>query len=336
MLLYTKNSSINFQRFGIGIPVAPNRARMCLEALRSNPATSEKVDSVLNTEDFPNFTIEDLKRVHKAEYVNDLYGGNREKRLFEAYELIDKNGNYNRYNPDTAEAPLSELFESILHIASGSYQGALLALEHGFSFYCGGGMHHAHYNFGHGFCVINDIVVTLRKLQAQNNIKTAWVIDVDAHKGDGTAALTEGDPTIRTLSIHMASGWPLDRNEYDENGKRHPSFIESDIDIPIAENEADKYLEKLQYGLALLDEFPYPDFALVVDGSDPYEKDGLPSAEKLKVSGDTLLERDITVYHFLKERNIPSTFLMAGGYGEYSWEVYYRFFEYLLTNKEKN
>ena len=40
--------------------------------------------------------------------------------------------------------------------------------------------------------------------------RTAWIIDVDAHRGDGTAEIMAEHPEIKTLSIHMASGWPLD------------------------------------------------------------------------------------------------------------------------------
>ena len=78
-------------------------------------------------------------------------------------------------------------------------------------------MHHAQRAYGDGFCIVNDIVIAIRKLQAEGLVRTAWVIDIDAHKGDGTAAITLGDDSIITLSIHMAQGWPLDGKKYDEN-----------------------------------------------------------------------------------------------------------------------
>jgi len=78
---------------------------------------------------------------------------------------------------------------------------------------------------------VNDLVIALRRLQFENRIRSAWVIDVDAHKGDGTAAITAGDQSIVTLSIHMARGWPLDQPERDTDGRLNPSFIPSTIDI---------------------------------------------------------------------------------------------------------
>jgi acetoin utilization deacetylase AcuC-like enzyme len=63
-----------------------------------------------------------------------------------------------------------------------------------------------------------------------------------------------------------------------------------------------------------------PDLAIVVDGADPYEKDELPSTSDLQLSLDTCVERDLLVYTFLRERHIPSAWLMAGGYGDRAWE----------------
>jgi len=46
------------------------------------------------------------------------------------------------------------------------------------------------------FCLVNDLVIALRRLQFENRIRSAWVIDVDAQQGDGTAAITAGDQSI--------------------------------------------------------------------------------------------------------------------------------------------
>jgi hypothetical protein len=76
--------------------------------------------------------------------------------------------------------------------------------------------------------MINDIVIAARKMQAEKGIEKIWVIDTDAHKGDGTAAITAGDDTIVTLSVHMASGWPLDGPQTLSNGTDNPALIPSD------------------------------------------------------------------------------------------------------------
>jgi acetoin utilization deacetylase AcuC-like enzyme len=194
----------------------------------------------------------------------------------------------------------------------------------------GGGAHHGHYSFGHGFCIINDLVVAIRRLQSEEKIRSAWVIDIDAHKGDGTAALTAHDRSITTLSIHMATSWPLDLPRYDEYGREHPSYIASDIDIPISASENPEYLPRLRAGLKELSGRPKPDLVYVVGGVDPYEFDGLPSTQELQLSLDQLYERDVMVFDFLREMNVPQAWLMAGGYGERAWEPYVPYLEYAL------
>jgi acetoin utilization deacetylase AcuC-like enzyme len=194
-------------------------------------------------------------------------------------------------------------------------------------------MHHGHREFGHGFCPVNDIVIAAKKLQAEHGVRSIWIIDVDAHKGDGTAALTRDDTSIVTLSVHMARGWPLDGSEILPDGQANPSFVASDIDIPVEQEENSQYLEKLAQGLEMLGQYPRPPLAIVVCGSDPYEEDELSSASALRLSLDHLLDRDQQIYHFLKRLDIPSAWLMAGGYGEHSWKVYTRFLKWALRKR---
>ena len=130
----------------------------------------------------------------------------------------------------------------------------------------------------------------------------------------------------------MARGWPLDGDEYDSAGNLNPSFVPSDIDIPIAPEEASSYVPRLKEALFQLDRLPKPDLAVVVSGSDPYEKDELPSTSDLKLTLAQLEERDQLIYNFLKHQSISRAYLMAGGYGESSWEVYAQFLEWALLD----
>jgi acetoin utilization deacetylase AcuC-like enzyme len=98
----------------------------------------------------------------------------------------------------------------------------------------------------------------------------------------------------------------------------------------MAKGEDHLYISRLQEGLNQLDHWPQPDLALVVCGADPFFKDELPSTADLKLSLAQLKERDLLVYNFLKARNIPRAYLMAGGYGESCWEVYAQFLEWAL------
>jgi len=336
MVIYSEGGYVGLVEYGIQIPVLSTRARKTLEHLLANPELARRRAEWHLPHQGTAITREDLVRAHSEDYVSRLYSPQLEEEIIRAYELRDSSGRPHRYKPEQAARPLTHLLERTLYNISGTYQCAKVALESGFCFFFGGGQHHAHRNFGKGFCLLNDIVVALRKLQAEGTIRTAWVIDVDAHKGDGTAALTAGDDSIRTLSLHMARGWPLDEPAVDERGQPNPSLIPSDIDVPVDSGEEEHYNPRLAAALESLAALPLPggaprpDLAVVVAGADPYEADELPSARLLRLTRRQMLERDQTVYRFLEAGRVPAAFLMSGGYGEHSWEVIAQFLEWAL------
>lgn len=333
MILYDPRIPASLIEFGIQIPLRDSRSTRTLQALLDDRKLKPlqrhwHQDRIVET-----ITREDLLRVHSAGYVKRLYSAALEQELIATFELIDAAGKYYRYTPETATRPLTDLFERILTKNAGTIQAARLALQHGFCFSFTGGAHHAQHDFGNGFCLINDVVIAPRKLQFEKLVRLVWIIDVDAHKGDGTAALTAGDDSIRTLSIHMADGWPLDGPAVLADGTANPSFIPSDIDIPIASGEEAYYLQRLGAGLGKLAEGDKADLAIVVCGADPYEKDELPSTAPLKLSLEQMFARDQLVYNWLHERNIPAVFLMAGGYGDEVWRVYAQFLLWTLRQR---
>jgi acetoin utilization deacetylase AcuC-like enzyme len=333
MIIYDDQHKFSLLEYGIQIPVMDSRAYRTFENLRNHPVLGRRINDWFRKKENHRLTVADLERVHDRSYVKKLYSDALEGEIIKTFELIDSQGRYYRYDPQSATLPLSRLFDTILERAADTWQCCNVALENRFCFYFGGGMHHAQKNYGNGFCIINDVVIAIRKLQAERGVKSAWVIDVDAHKGDGTAALTADDASIITFSAHMANGWPLDGPDHDADGRLNPSFVPSNIDVPIARGEDHLYLPKLEKGLQQLAEFPAPDIAVVLLGSDPYEKDALPSTADLKLSLEQLMLRDQMVYNFLKQRAIPQAYLMAGGYGDHSWEVYTQFLQWVLLER---
>lgn len=332
MVLYYPNG-ISLREFGILIPVAPQRSKLVLDAILSDPARAARKENWLLGEDGTRITREDLLRVHAPDYVARGFGAGVDEFMQEVFELVDEKGEYYRYDPEQASRPLSELFTDILYWAGGTYQAGRVALDRGFCYYLGGGAHHAHYDFGHGFCAINDIVTAIRRLQAEGRITSAWVIDTDAHKGDGTAALTADDPSITTISVHMADGWPMDLPATTASGERSPWRIPSTFDVPIARGEESAYLPRLEAALLEMHAAAggtMPDLCVVVAGADPYEHDELPSTRELRLTLEQLLERDQLVHRFLSGLGIPQAWLLSGGYGERAWEPFANFISRLV------
>ncbi|MDR2019266.1 MAG: histone deacetylase [Treponema sp.] len=386
MILYDPSLNMAFRDYGIMLPIAPDRPSRILEHLtRTAPAVAgggafsafpgpvldmAGARAALGLPPDPAVNRGDLERVHQGEFIAGLYGSGPEedglvKALLNAYELIDAEGRPRRYEPGRAAKPLSALFKIILAQAEGTYLACRLALAGqpvadragpGFCYYLGGGMHHARYDSGAGFCLINDIVIAARRLQAEGRARLIWIIDVDAHKGDGTAELIrfarergelgtagsrDGAAEILNLSVHMARGWPLDPETLEQSRPDRAPCVSADVEIPVEAGEEDRYIPALRQGFGRLESlsaawtantggcgigcggggrFPRPGLAIVVDGADPYEHDGLPSSGLLRLTLEQCLERDRLICNFLQERGIPSAWIMAGGYGERAWE----------------
>ncbi len=332
MILYDENHNDGLIEFGIQIPLLASRAAQTFEFLKSHQVLGPLREQWHIADIQEKISREDLLRAHSRRYVDSLFSDGLEDEIMRTYELLDARGDYYRYDPDSAVLPLAGLFDRALASVAATVDCCRSALVSNFCFAFSGGMHHARHDHGAGFCLLNDIVIAIRKLQAENLIRTAWVIDTDAHKGDGTAALTRDDDTIAALSIHMAQGWPLDGAARDSDGNLNPAFIPNDIDIPIARGEEHLYVARLEEGLQRLAGFNEPDIAVVVFGSDAFEKDELPSTADLRLSLEQMNQRDRLVYNFLKARGIPRAYLMAGGYGEHCWQVYAQFLEWALLD----
>lgn len=187
---------------------------------------------------------------------------------------------------------------------------ARAALREGLAAQLGGGTHHAQADKGSGYCVFNDVAVAARLMQAEvhrtlRRLLRVWVIDLDVHQGNGTAAIFRDDPTVFTLSLHGAKNFPFRKEAGD-----------LDVDLPDGCGDAE-YLAALDLALAQAwsrqtADGGAPGLAFYLAGADPHEGDRLG---RLKLTFDGLAERDRRVLAFLRERGVPVALCMAGGYG---------------------
>lgn len=351
MILYDPSGIIQYRDYGIMLPIVPDRGKQVLDFIGSVcPVLDFAGAKALLKEELPPLILgrQDIERVHSKTYTAELYGEKRESLLIAAFELIDDKGKPNRYEPDKAQRPLADMFETLLTQAGGTWLASALALtNNNFCCYMGGGTHHARYDAGSGFCLINDIAISAFKALAEKPVRNIWIIDLDAHKGDGTAELVHfarkrgelqtpgesanGKPSILTLSIHMAKGWPLDKESLASAQEGRAPLLPSDVDIGIDSGEENNYTARLAQGMRELERLSgtKPELVIVVDGTDPYEHDGLPSSGLLRLTLEQCVERDLYVYRYLQERNIPSAWIQSGGYGDRAWEPTAHFLQHV-------
>ena len=162
-----------------------------------------------------------------------------------------------------------------------------------------GGTHHAHADFGSGFCVFNDAAVAARLMCRDARLKRIAIIDCDVHQGDGTAAIFNGDEAVFTFSIHGAKNFPFRKQT-------------SHLDIELADGCEDAdYLVALARGLDTVFASTQPDLVIYLAGADPFTGDRLG---RLALSKSGLAARDQLVFDACKHRKIPVAITMAGGY----------------------
>ena len=243
-------------------------------------------DGIATPEDFLKPTPaddEDILRVHSQDYV---------------YKL--KSGSLTRAEVMRMEVPYStELMEACWLAAGGSILAAQRALEDGFSANIGGGFHHAYPDHGEGFCVIHDVAVAIRRMQADGAIERAIVVDADVHQGNGTAAIFGGDETVFTMSIHQEHNYPY---------PKPPSTV--DVNLPDGIGDAD-YLAILEKYLHRSFEEFSPQLLFYVAGADPYREDQLGG---LALTMEGLARRDALVMGYAQRNQVPTAVTLAGGY----------------------
>lgn len=164
-----------------------------------------------------------------------------------------------------------------------------------------GGTHHAHRDFGSGFCVFNDAAIAALAMRAEHRVRRVAIVDCDVHQGDGTAAILADEPEVFTCSLHGAKNFPFRKQT-------------SDLDIELPDETGDAaYLTALDAALQSVFERAQPELVIYLAGADPYAGDRLG---RLALSIDGLRLRDERVLAACRDASVPVAIAMAGGYAE--------------------
>ena len=181
----------------------------------------------------------------------------------------------------------------------GTLKTAELALQHGVACHLAGGTHHAHYDFGSGFCMVNDLAYTATTLIAQQRVNNVLIFDLDVHQGDGTAAMLKHHPYIYTCSIHCEKNFPF---------RKHSSDLDIGLEIGLTDTE---YLDIVAHTLESLIRDLNPELVLYDAGVDVWQGDSLG---KLDISWLGIAKRDALVLSMCQRHGIPVATVIGGGY----------------------
>jgi len=228
-------------------------------------------------------SLEELSIAHKFNYLRDMCENSLDEKVWRRVGLPWSQGLINR----TLTAP------------NGTLLTARAALQKGIACHLAGGTHHAHADFGSGFCMVNDLAYTAKSLLAQGLVNKVLIFDLDVHQGDGTASMLADTPNAFTCSIHCEKNFPF--RKYD-----------SDLDVGLAVDLEDKaYLNVIEETFEYLLAHVKPDIVLYDAGVDVWEHDVLG---RLNISWRGIQQRDQFVLSSCLKQGIPVATVIGGGY----------------------
>lgn len=188
-----------------------------------------------------------------------------------------------------------------LIIARGTIDGCISALENGVAFNAAGGTHHAFYDHGEGFCMLNDQAIAANYLLRKKMAKKILIIDLDVHQGNGTAKLFESEEAVFTFSMHGKNNYPFRKEK-------------SDLDIELKDGTGtEDYLSLLVQYLPALFKSVKPDFLFYLAGVDILDTDRFG---KLRVTPEGCSRRDQYVFDLARTYKLPCQVSMGGGYSD--------------------
>jgi acetoin utilization deacetylase AcuC-like enzyme len=182
---------------------------------------------------------------------------------------------------------------------SGTVRTVELALQHGVAVNLAGGSHHAHPNFGSGFCIFNDLAVAAAWARRYAGAQRVAILDFDVHQGDGTAAIFANEPNVFTCSMHCSDNFPFDKHA-------------SDLDINLPRGVGDKeFLTVMRTHVDdILANFK-PDLVLYEAGVDVYRHDLLGH---LELTHAGIWQRELDVIGTCVKAGVPIACVIGGGY----------------------
>ena len=91
-----------------------------------------------------------------------------------------------------------EIIDRTLFLTGGALEATIYAIKNGgITGVMAGGTHHAHRDFGSGYCVFNDLAICAKYVLEKMEIQRVAILDFDVHQGDGTATILANEPRVR-------------------------------------------------------------------------------------------------------------------------------------------
>jgi len=232
-----------------------------------------------------------LRAVHSENYVEDVIISCREN----APGFFDPDTYYNQFTCDAAlmAAGANELGVELL--LSGEYEAVFCAVRPP--------GHHAERDRAMGFCIFNNVAVAAVKALSAG-VERVFIVDFDAHHGNGTEHTFYNEPRVFYFSTHQYPFYPGTGSVKENN--------DHVLNVPMSEGSGDSKFKEVYSSVfrEAVREFE-PQLILVSAGYDIHRDDPLTGLE-VSDDGVEFIVREIVEAG--RELSIPLLFTLEGGY----------------------
>ena len=279
--------------FGSGHPFQPVREKRTFDLLREMKVFNGKAKHYV-----PRIaTDDDLLLAHTKEYVT----------------FVKKMSEVGSGYLDFGDTPATKgIYEGGLAVVGGSLTCADLIMrgEVSHAFNPGGGLHQAKSDRASGFCVFNDIAITVRYLQERYGARRIAIIDIDGHHGDGTQELLRTEK-ILVIDFHRSGfGFFPGTGFVDEVGEGEGEGYSVNVPLPAGTGD-ETYMSAFRELVPSLVRNYRPDIILNQFGVDGHYDDPLVG---LSLTTNTYKEV-ASVLHGLSHEACRGRYLVFGGGG---------------------
>ena len=236
---------------GAGHPECPDRLNAVNEEMRSSGLLAE-----LRSLEAPLAGADDLKRVHRAAYVDAIF----DAAPNEGYVQLDPDTAMNQYSLAAARRAAGAGVLAVDELMAGRSSNAFCAVRP-----CG---HHATQVRSMGFCIFNNIGVAAAYALEKKGLERVAIIDFDVHHGNGTEDMFS--PPHWHKRVLMASFFQHPFYPYSGTSNPAPNMI----NVPLAEGSggaAARQAIEAQW-LPALESFK-PEMIFISAGFDAHKED---------------------------------------------------------------
>ncbi len=240
-------------------------------------------------------TVEEVALNHDPTYIQEIHdfcasGGG----------FLDPDTYANQHSYEVALTAVGGVLEGIDRILAGEVESVFCALRPP--------GHHAEYAKAMGFCLFNNIAVGARYLR-EKGAERVYVVDFDAHHGNGTQKSFYEDDTVFYFSTHQYPFYPGTGSAQERGAGRGEGFT---LNVPLSAGAGDGevvpvYRKTLRESVLSF----RPDFILVSAGYDLHRDDPLTHLNVTTAGVEEIVRSLVDVS---REVQAPLLFALEGGY----------------------